>query len=165
MIKIITEQGVEISERDVNTDVGHLVFKRNLIRHHEAIPKQLEQTEEVPFLIFEKKGGVGIPVEEFHGNLDEAYGIEYRSKILVEGSEETEAWDEFEEVYVYTMYTPEELISMEIANIKNYLTATDYIGARIIEGSNTKEHYNDIIQERELKRIRLRDLLNTKERL
>lgn len=54
--------------------------------------------------------------------------------------------------------TEEEKAEMEIAQLKRYLSDTDYIVFKIAEGSATAEDYTDVIRKRQEARARINKL-------
>ena len=55
---------------------------------------------------------------------------------------------EYWEVVAIPPPSEAEIIAQKVAECHQYLTSTDYIGARIAEGSATVEHYADVIAKR-----------------
>lgn len=69
-----------------------------------------------------------------------------------------EAWDEYEDIYVFKPYTEAELAKSEIAELKQRLAASDYQAIKYAEGHFTDEEYAPIKAERQAWRNRINEL-------
>lgn len=85
-------------------------------------------------------------------------GKEVEWVVDVPGVEAREAYDEYEDVQVYTPYTEKELANREIAELKAKLSATDYQAIKYAEGVLTAEEYADMKAQRQEWRTRINEL-------
>lgn len=69
-----------------------------------------------------------------------------------------EAFDEYEDIQVYVPYTPEELATMEIEQLKAHLSATDYKAIKYAEGLISAEEYEPIKNQRQAWRDKINEL-------
>ena len=92
-MRILDENGVEITNPDL--DRGHLVQESVFVQHHEAV----EARQEV--------GHYRTIAEYPNGGKDVEWVVD------VPAVEATEAWDEYEEIWRYILYTEEELAAKE----------------------------------------------------
>lgn len=90
-MRILDENGIERQRDDLDFDLGYLKPDKVFVRHHEAIPAVEEQKHKV-VTKYPKTGGVDI-----------------RWIVDVPAQEAVEAWDEYEDILRYVLYTPEEL--------------------------------------------------------
>lgn len=88
-MKILDENNVEIASPDLS--VGYLVNDKLFIKHHDAV-------EAVP-----EKGHYEVVAEYPNGGKDVEWVVD------VPGVEAAEAWDEYEDIYRYVLYTEDEL--------------------------------------------------------
>lgn len=96
-MKIVDQNGNEIQETDVNHDKGYLKQDSLFVCHHEAVEAVEEQ-------------GHWETVAEYpNGGKDVEYIID------VPAVEAAEAWDEYEDVLRYVLYTDEEIAEREAA--------------------------------------------------
>lgn len=65
--------------------------------------------------------------------------------------EEKQAYydEDYEHVLVIRKRPNQEVIQIQIAEQKRFLSETDYVAIKIMEGSATREKYADILQKRE----------------
>lgn len=104
-MRILDENGIEIESPD--NEKGYVVPDRLLVKHHEAIAPVFEQ-------------GHYETIKEYpNGGKDVAWVVD------VPGVEAKEAWDEYEDILRYVLYTEEELKAIE--EKKNKPTAEDRI--------------------------------------
>ena len=129
-MKILDEQDREIQESDVDLDLGYLVPEQLFVEHHEAIEEQPEQAHYYPETIyFEDKTKYSVVIEgesdphitsngdgvSFkYNNLpgeDEKIvrGMDVKRIVDQEHVEAKKAWDEYEDIQRYKLYTEEEL--------------------------------------------------------
>lgn len=129
-VKILDENNNEITMDNVDLELGYLRPDRLLKEHHEAIEFQEEQwhyavtcyyfengsemkiaDEEDPHIerIDAENGVFGfIPTTEEEKTL-QLKGIDLEQKIDKEQVDAKDAWDEYEDIRRYILYTPEEL--------------------------------------------------------
>ena len=94
-MRILDENNIELTEEEVNLELGYLKPESTPSIHHEAI----EGTKEV--------GHYEVIAEYPNGGKDVAWIID------VPGTEAKEAWDEYEDIQRYVLYTEEELAAKE----------------------------------------------------
>lgn len=94
-MRILDENNIELAEEEVNLELGHLKPESIISIHHEAI----EEVKEV--------GHYEVIAEYPNGGKDVAWIID------VPGTEAKEAWDEYEDIQRYVLYTEEELAAKE----------------------------------------------------
>lgn len=134
-MKILNELDQEIQESEVDLELGYLVPEQLFVKHHEAIPEQPEEFHyECRTFYFEDDTSLDVSAlgnEDPHVkiiNLDEGIfeyvdqgeGKEYRGLDIVqvtdkERIEAKEAYDEYEDIQRYKLYTPEQLEANRIA--------------------------------------------------
>ena len=90
-MRILDENNIELTEEEVNLELGYLRPESIISIHHEAI----EEIKEV--------GHYEVIAEYPNGGKDVAWIID------VPGIEAKEAWDEYEDIQRYILYTEEEL--------------------------------------------------------
>ncbi len=134
-MKIFDENEREISEQDIDVTKGKLVAHEHVLRkHHEAIPEIAEVSEEVPVLVYPYQDAEGIPIDEYEGELSEAFGVETRMDIITEYQPPVEAWDEYEDAQTYVLYTDAELAEHRVAELKRSLAdSTDDVLTALID--------------------------------
>ena len=94
-MRILDENNIELTEGQVNLELGYLMPESIISIHHEAI----EETKEV--------GHYEVIAEYPNGGKDVKWVID------VPGIEAKEAWDEYEDIQRYVLYTEEELAAKE----------------------------------------------------
>ena len=94
-MKILDENNIELTEEEVNLELGYLKPESILSIHHEAI----EETKEI--------GHYEVIAEYHNGGKDVAWIID------VPGTEAKEAWDEYEDIQRYVLYTEEEIAARD----------------------------------------------------
>ena len=94
-MRILDENNIELTEEEVNLELGYLRPESIISIHHEAI----EETKEV--------GHYEVIAEYPNGGKDVAWVID------VPGTEAKEAWDEYEDIQRYILYTEEELAARD----------------------------------------------------
>ena len=94
-MRILDENNIELTEEQINLKLGYLRPESIISIHHEAI----EETKEV--------GHYEVIAEYPNGGKDVAWIID------VPGTEAKEAWDEYEDIQRYVLYTEEELAAKE----------------------------------------------------
>ena len=117
----------ELSESDIDYDLGRVEYETRVIKHHEAEDEQPEENHyEVATFYFEDGTSLSIesqddphiekiePDKGIFGYIDqgegkELRGIDLKTVVDKESVPAKEAWDETEDFYRYILYTPEEL--------------------------------------------------------
>ena len=94
-MRILDENNIELTEDQINLELGYLKPESIISMHHEA-------TEEVKEI-----GHYEVIAEYPNGGKDVAWVID------VPGIEAKEAWDEYEDIQRYVLYTEEELAAKE----------------------------------------------------
>lgn len=94
-MRILDENNIELAEEEVNLELGYLRPESIISIHHEA-------TEEV-----KEVGHYEVIAEYPNGGKDVAWIID------IPGTEAKEAWDEYEDIQRYVLYTEEELAARE----------------------------------------------------
>ena len=94
-MRILDENNIELAEEEVNLELGYLRPESIISIHHEA-------TEEV-----KEVGHYEVIAEYPNGGKDVAWIID------VPGIEVKEAWDEYEDIQRYVLYTEEELAARD----------------------------------------------------
>lgn len=137
-MRTIDQDGSEIVAPDL--EAGHLVPKRILVAHHDA----MEAVEEVSHyeVIAEYEGG----------------GKDVQRVVDIPGIAARDAWDEYEDVYRYVPYTAAERAKMRIEVLKAQLAETDYAVIKIAEGAATAADYAELIAQRQTWRAEINDL-------
>jgi hypothetical protein len=108
-MRILDINNIEIENPDLS--LGKLVGEKIFIAHHEA-------TEAIE--------------EQFHYEVVKEYpngGRDVKKVTDVEATEEKDAWDEYEDIYRYVLYTEEELAQIEVE--KNKPTQLDVIESQV----------------------------------
>lgn len=96
-MRILDQNGIEMLETDVDYEKGYLVKENIFVCHHEAVEAVVEE-------------GHWETIREYpNGGKDVDWIID------VEAVEAKEAWDEYEDILRYTLYTSEELAEREAA--------------------------------------------------
>ncbi len=121
-MRIFDENNREISEQDIDLTKGKLIaHERVLIKHHEAILEIAEVSREVPGLVYPTQGSEGIPVDNYEGELSEAFGVETQIDIITPYQAAVEAWDEYEDAQTYISFNESELAEHRVAELKSSL--------------------------------------------
>lgn len=135
-MKIYNEEDVEIKESDVDTTKGYLKSDKKFIVHHEEQPEVIEHKHyEVERFVFEDgsqmlvdgntdahvkviddQAGIFEYVDQGEGNV--YHGAEIKSVIDQEHVERKDAYDEYEDIQRYVLYTEEELQARKEAEEK-----------------------------------------------
>ena len=135
-MKIYNEEDVEIKESDVDTTKGYLKSDKKFIVHHEEQPEisekkhyeverfvfedgsqMLIETNENPHVkVIDDQAGVFEYVDKGEGNV--YHGAEIKSVIDQEHVEHKDAYDEYEDIQRYVLYTEEELQARKEAEEK-----------------------------------------------
>lgn len=105
-MRIFDENGVAIESPDM--EKGYLKNDSLFIMHHEAVEAVEEQ-------------GHWVTIKEYpNGGKDVDWVID------VPAVEAQEAWDEYEDILRYVLYTEEELAEMEAAKEEAYKSSAEY---------------------------------------
>ena len=94
-MRILDENNIELTEEQINLELGYLKPESIVSIHHEAI----EEVKEV--------GHYEVIAEYPNGGKDVAWIID------VPGIEAKEAWNEYEDIQRYILYTEEELAARD----------------------------------------------------
>lgn len=109
---------------------GYLKNDTILICHHEAVEAVEEQ------------GHFECVAEYPNGGKDTVWVVD------VPAVEEKDAWDEYEDILRFIEFTTNELAENRIAELKQFLSDTDYNILKIVEGMATISEMEDIIAKR-----------------
>ena len=130
----------ELEEYDLTA--GKLVADKLFVRHHEAVPEVVAKTVEEKVAAYQAEGQ---SVEQHNGTyylVVAQYpngGKDIEEIFPTEAVPAKEAYDEYEDIYVYTPYTETELAAIAankaISEAKAYLSKTDYIVLKIAEAT------------------------------
>lgn len=135
-MKIYNEEDVEIKESDVDTAKGYLKSDKKFITHYDEQPEVIEHKHyEVERFVFEDgsqmlvdgntdahvkviddQAGIFEYVDQGEGNV--YHGAEIKSVIDQEHVEHKDAYDEYEDIQRYVLYTEEELAARKEAEEK-----------------------------------------------
>lgn len=118
----------EIDNPDLN--IGKLIEDKRLVKHCEAV----EATKEVSHVEV---------VKEYENG-----GKEYRRVIDIPARDAREAYDEYEDIYIYVPFTEKEQALRRIAVLKAELFKTDYMAIKYAEGELSENEYADTKQRR-----------------
>ena len=94
-MRILDENNIELTEEQINFELGYLRPESIISIHHEAV----EEVKEV--------GHYEVIAEYPNGGKDVIWVID------VPGIEAKEAWDEYEDIQRYVLYTEEELAARD----------------------------------------------------
>ena len=94
-MRILDENNIELTEEQINLELGYLRPESIISIHHKAV----EEVKEV--------GHYEVIVEYPNGGKDVVWIID------VPGTEAKEAWDEYEDIQRYVLYTEEELAARD----------------------------------------------------
>lgn len=127
-MRIFDENDNELREEDIDLEVGYLTPDRKFIRHHDAVEGQERQAHYTVSAFYFEDGTKYEPQSEddphihvddakaglFSYNDVEGTGKKLRGIDLKEIEDSPaipaqEAWDEYEDIQVYHIYTPEEI--------------------------------------------------------
>ena len=130
----------ELMEYDLT--LGKLVKDKLFVAHHEAVPEVVAKTVEEKVAAYQAEGQ---SVEQYDGKYFlvvaqyENGGKDLEEILPTNAVPAKEAYDEYEDIYVYIPYTEAELAAIEyrseIAKAKAYLQETDYIVLKIAEAT------------------------------
>lgn len=130
----------ELTEYDLT--LGKLVKDKLFVAHHEAVAAVAAQTVEEKVAAYQAEGQ---SVEQHNGTyylVVAQYpngGKDIAEIFPTEASPAKDAYDEYEDIYVYTPYTETELAAIAankaISEAKAYLSRTDYIVLKIAEAT------------------------------
>lgn len=117
------DKTVEYSKIDL--EKGYLKSDRLFIRHHEACDEVKEE------------GHYEVVCEYENGGKDLMWVVD------VPAHPAREAYDEYEDIYIFVPFSDEELAQHEIAALKIKLSNTDYQALKYAEGFISEEDYKD----------------------
>lgn len=130
----------ELTEYDLT--LGKLVKDKLFVAHHEAVPEVVAKTVEEKVAAYQAEGQ---SVEQHNGTyylVVAQYpngGKDIEEIFPTEAVPAKEAYDEYEDIYVYIPYTENELAAVAANNAileaKAYLSKTDYIVLKIAEAT------------------------------
>lgn len=121
---------------------GKIVADKLLVAHHDATPaiegktaeEVAQELEASGQKIYRKGDKVFLVLKEYPNG-----GQDVKTIKPVEAIPAKDAWDEYEDIYVYTPYTETELAAIAankaISEAKAYLSRTDYIVLKIAEAT------------------------------
>ena len=135
-MKILNEEDVEIKESDVDTTKGYLRPDKKFVAHHEEqaeIPEKkhyqvirfvfeddsqmlIEDNTDAHVKVIDDQAGVFEYVDQGEGNVYR--GAEIESVIDQEHVEHKDAYDEYEDIQRYVLYTAKELAARKEAEEK-----------------------------------------------
>lgn len=141
-MRILNEEDVEIKESDVDTTKGYLKADKKFVAHHKEqaeIPERkhyqvirfsfedgshmlIEDNTDAHVKVIDDQAGVFEYVDQGEGNV--YHGAELKSVIDQEHVEHKDAYDEYEDIQRYVLYTQEELAARKEAEEKQAKQAT-----------------------------------------
>ena len=144
-MRLVNEEGVDIKESDVDLMEGYVRAGRLLKEHHEAEPAVQEQGHDEYVRFYFEDG----KVYEVEGDDDphvgpdgfvpqegeewaDVYGADQRWVVDVEGHEAKPAWDEYEDVRMYVLYTEDQKAELEARREAQAVSAAAVEFARIM---------------------------------
>ena len=128
-MRILDENNIELTEGQINLELGYLMPESIISIHHEAI----EETKEV--------GHYEVIAEYPNGGKDVAWIID------VPGTEAKEAWDEYEDIQRYVLYTEEELAAKEAEKkAKEEEAMLDAQLRRLVENAVTWDELAEVLK-------------------
>lgn len=128
--KVYDEEWNEIEEKSVDLEKGHLIHRKHLIAHHPAIEAS-EAITHKDYIEFIVSGGIEI--------------IDVIDKEAIEGKD---AYDEYEDCLQYIPYSERDFAEIEYKKLLQYLSDTDYVVFKVVEGVSTKDDYRDVFDKR-----------------
>lgn len=165
----------ELTNPDLS--LGRLVADKLFVAHHDAVSAVVGKTSEElaqemqaqgAEVFFNEQRGLWYYVDQKFEN----GGRSVKAIYPVQAVEEKDAWDEYEDIYVYVPYTENELAVIsakkKIAEYKAYLSNTDYIVLKIAEAQSegdakTVSALRSEYSEQLAKRKECRDYINANE--
>lgn len=130
----------ELTEYDLT--LGKLVKDKLFVKHHEAVPEVVAKTVEEKVAAYQAEGQ---SVKQHDGKYFlvvaeyENGGKDLEEIFPTQAVPAKEAYDEYEDIYVYIPYTEAELATIAankaISEAKAYLSKTDYIVLKIAEAT------------------------------
>ena len=131
-MRILNEKDQEIQQSDVNLDLGYLKPDRLFIKHHDEVPSKEEvfhyEVENIYFenaepmmdiqpndphvVVVDKENGLFNYVN-LEGEDRNLRGIDIKRVVDEEATEGKKAYDEYEDIQRYVLFTPEELEAMK----------------------------------------------------
>ena len=165
----------EITNPDLS--LGRLVSDKLFVAHHDAVPAVVGKTSEELAQEMHAQGAEVFFNEQrgFWYYVDQKFkngGRSVKAIYPVQAVPAKEAWDEYEEIYIYVPYTENELAVIsakkKISDYKAYLSKTDYIVLKIAEAQSegdakTVSAIRSEYSEQLAKRKECRDYINANE--
>lgn len=165
----------ELTNPDLS--LGKLVADKLLVAHHDAVPEVVGKTSQElaqemqargAEVFFNEQRGLWYYVDQKFDN----GGRSVKAIYPVQAVPAKDAWNEYEDIYIYVQYTDAELTVIEaqkkIAEYKAYLSQTDYIVLKIAEAQSeddaeTVSELRSEYSEQLAKRKECRDYINANE--
>lgn len=130
LIRILDENNNEISQEDIDLKLGYIIPDRLFKEHHEAIEAKERQfhyvvtcfyfADETKYEVEDENDPHIIKTDIYKGLFDykalngeepkQVFGIDLKEEEDQPEIQAQEAWDEYEEIDRYILYTPQELI-------------------------------------------------------
>lgn len=142
-MRILDENNIEIKNPDLSK--GYLKQDSLFICHHDAIEGMAEV------------GHHEIVREYPNGGKDVEWIVD------VQAVEAKDAYDEFEEIQRYILFTEAQLAVRRISELKRFLQETDYNILKVVEGAMTLQDCAEVIAKRALWRKEINELEQTLE--
>lgn len=125
---------------EYDKDAGYLVPDRLFIAHHDAVEAVAEQ-------------GHWETIAEYpNGGKDVAWIVD------VKGVEAQEAYDEYEDIFVFKHFTKTELAQKKISELISFLQSWDYKTCKRADGDYTDEEWAEIAAQRKAWRAEINAL-------
>lgn len=137
-MRILDQNGTEITSPDL--EKGYLQEERILIRHHDAVEAVAEQ------------GHWETVAEYANGGKDVDWIVD------VPAVEAKDAWDEYENILRYALFTQAQRNAIRIEQLKASLQATDYMILKVVEGAATMSEIAETVQQRAAWRKEINEL-------
>lgn len=129
----------ELNRQELDFEKGYLRHDKLFVAHHDA-------TEAIA-AVYEDR-----IVEEESG------GISIYKDLVTPAVEAKEAWDEYEEIQVYVLFSEQEVSERKIAKLKAKLRETDYQAIKFSEGEMSLEDYAEMKENRAAWRQKINEL-------
>ena len=126
----------QISLETIDFEKGYLKLDKLFVKYHETV-----EAKEAVYDTVTKKLDNGSK-ETYHPLISPAV-------------EAKEAYDEYEDIQVFVLYTETELAQREILKLKQQLSSTDYQAIKYAEGEMSEEEYAEVKEKRRAWRERI----------
>lgn len=136
-MNVYDTSGNKLDESAIDLEKGYLKNDTRIIAHHEAVEAK-DEVWHYDFIEFLNSGGTEL-----------VYVVDEPACPAVE------AYDDVEEILIYVLYTEEELARNEFHRLSSYLTRTDYVCFKVLEGVSTINDYKDVFDKRKEVRKRM----------